>query len=207
MDIKRRQKIIYSKLVERHADLGPIYPDTRSISQKAKVKDLYSEAIRKMPDIEIFTEYNKNFFLREKSDYVFYHGVNDLDPCVDNDTISTADKWRNEYTENLIYGATSIRECEVNLIFYERKDYAPEFELEERYYFEDLGREVLGSADQKAARRYDRLIACMREELETPNDHNFEATEEAYNFLHRTEEEEIRYRKKSIGKPPSLLHI
>ena len=44
-------------------------------------------------------------------------------------------------------------------------------------------------------------------EKETPNDHNFEATEEAYNFLHRTEEEEIGYRKRALENPHQLWKI
>ena len=153
-----------------------------------------------MPEVELFTEYNKNFFLRVKSDYVLYDTASDLEPYVDNATLATAYYERIAIREKLILFPNE-QEGKVNLIFYGRKDYAPEFELEARYFFEDLGREALASADQKATRRYDWVIARMLEELKTPNDRNMEATDEAYKFLHRTEEEESMYTKRALEKP------
>ena len=78
-----------------------------------------------------------------------------------------------------------------NLAFYERKNYAPDFDVEDREEFEDLGRDVLASADERAARRYDRLMTCMREELKKPNDRTIEDTREAYDRLFKLEEDDI----------------
>ena len=43
-------------------------------------------------------------------------------------------------------------------------------------------------------------MARMQEELQTPNGRTMEATNEAYNFLFTTEEEEISEARKTPGK-------
>ena len=143
-----------------------------------------------------------NYFLREALD----DSKNTLYPDEVKDsylrerryTVNHANKARRRILRQLSEEENPETQRE-NLAFYERKDYAPDFELEYRYIFENLGRDVLASADLRAARRYDRVMTCMRDELKRPNERTMEATGEAYDRLFKTEEDEVSEARKRVG--------
>ena len=184
------RKIIYSTLVPRDIDLGPIYP----AKPGEFVDGLMSETILRMPELPLFTEYNKNYFLREELDYsenisIWESGeISSL--RIRRYKANHADIERRRIQRQLSQPEDPVAQTK-NLAFYERKNYAPDFDVEDREEFEDLGRDVLASADERAARRYDRLMTCMREELKKPNDRTIEDTREAYDRLFKLEEDDI----------------
>ena len=158
------------------------------------VDGLMSETILRMPELPLFTEYNKNYFLREELDYsenisIWESGeISSL--RIRRYKANHADIERRRIRRQLSQPEDPVAQTK-NLAFYERKNYAPDFDVEDREEFEDLGRDVLASADERAARRYDRLMTCMREELKKPNDRTIEDTRDAYDRLFKIEEDEI----------------